>query len=327
MELERAPQRVCSTGGDRGGVPRGPGVEAGGGEETAPADEGDPVAGGPGESAMDVKALRDIPPWDWPESAGTTLLDILRDDRAPEDDRLLAAELAGDLTAMNDELVEALLAILRRGDESEKLRSQAAISLGPVLEQADSDGFEDADDVPIAEHTFDRALASLQMLYRDADVPSEVRRRILEASVRAPRSWHPAAVRAAWASDDRAWRLTGVFCMRYARGFDAQILEALGSEDRDIHYEAVGAAGAWEVDAAWPHIAALVTSGETDKPLLLAAIEGVANIRPREAAAILRDLSDSDDDDVVEAVLEAMAMIEQSLDGEDEDGEDDEPRH
>jgi hypothetical protein len=53
----------------------------------------------------------------------------------------------------------------------------------------------------------------------------------------------------------------------------------------------------------------------------------VANIRPREAAAILRDLSDSGDDDVVEAVLEAMAMIEQSLDEEDEDGEDDESRH
>jgi hypothetical protein len=98
--------------------------------------------------------------------------------------------------------------------------------------------------------------------------------RILEASVRAPQSWHPAAVRAAYASDDRAWRLTGVLCMRYVRGFDAQILEALGSEDPDMHYEAVCAAGAWEVDAAWPHIAALVTSGETDKPLLLAAIEG-----------------------------------------------------
>jgi hypothetical protein len=91
------------------------------------------------------------------------------------------------------------------------------------------------------------------------------------------------------------WRLTAVFCMRFVRGFDEQILEALDSRNPDIHYEAVCAAGAWEVDAAWPHIAALVTSGETDKPLLLAAIEAVASIRPREAAEILDDLTDSDD--------------------------------
>jgi hypothetical protein len=275
---------------------------------------------------MDVKALRDTPPWQWPAGTGTTLLEILRDDRAPEDDRLVAAELAGDLTVMNDDLVEALLAILRRGGESETLRSRAAISLGPVLEQADAHGFEDAGDVPIAEHTFDRVLASLRKLFRDADVPSEVRRRILEASVRAPQSWHPAAVRAAYASDDPAWKLTGVFGMRYVGGFDPQILEALDSDDPDIYYEAVCAAGAREMDAAWPHIAALVTSGETDRALRLAAIEAAASIRPREAATILRDLIDSDDDEVVEAAHEALAMIEPSLAGDHEDDEDDEPR-
>jgi hypothetical protein len=275
---------------------------------------------------MDVKALRDTPPWQWPAGTGPTLLEILRDDRAPEDDRLAAAELAGDLTVMNDDMVEALLAILRRGGESETLRSRAAISLGPVLEQADAHGFEDAGDVPIAEHTFDRVLTSLRKLFRDADVPAEVRRRILEASVRAPQSWHPAAVRAAYASDDPAWKLTGVFGMRYVGGFDPQILEALDSDDPDIYYEAVCAAGAREVDAAWPHIAALVTSGETDRALRLAAIEATASIRPREAATVLRDLIDSDDDEVVEAAHEALAMIEPSLAGDHDDDEDDEPR-
>jgi hypothetical protein len=159
----------------------------------------------------------------------------------------------------------------------------------------------------------------------DAGVPKEVRRRILEASVRAPQNWHPDAVRAAYGSDDEAWRLTGVFCMRFVRGFDEQILEALDSKNPDIHYEAVCAAGTWEVDAAWPHITALVTSGKTDKPLLLAAIEAVARIRPQEAAEILNDLTDSDDADVVEAVFEAMA--EGLSDEDDEDDEDDEPRH
>src|SRR6266508_370783 len=273
------------------------------------------------KSRMDVKALRDIPPWEWPEGAGKMFLDILRGGQPAEADRLLAAELAGDFTVINDELADALLSILRSGDESEALRGQAAISLGPVLEQADMDGFEEADGVPIAERTFHRIQESLRKLYMDAGVPKDVRRRILEAAVRAPQDWHREAVRAAYASDDEAWRLTAVFCMRFVRGFDEQILEALDSENPDIHYEAVCAAGNWEVDAAWPHIAALVTSGETDKPLLLAAIEAVASIRPREAAEILDDLTDSDDEAIVEAVSEAMTMAEGLA------YEDDEPRH
>ena len=270
---------------------------------------------------MDVKALRDIPPWEWPEGAGKMFLDILRGGRATEADRLLAAELAGDFTVINDELVDVLLSILRSGDEPEKLRGQAAISLGPVLEYADMHGFEEADDIPIAERTFHRIQESLRKLYMDAGVPKDVRRQILEGSVRAPQDWHREAVRAAYGSDDEAWRLTAVFCMRFVRGFDEQILEALDSTNPDIHYEAVRAAGARGVDAAWPHIAALVTSGGTDKPLLLAAIEAVASIRPREAAEILDDLTDSDDEDIVEAVSEAMTMAEGLADEEDE------PRH
>ena len=55
-----------------------------------------------------MKTLKDTPPWDWPEGTGKMFLDLLRDDQAPESDRLLAAELAGDFTVINDELVDAL---------------------------------------------------------------------------------------------------------------------------------------------------------------------------------------------------------------------------
>jgi len=140
--------------------------------------------------------------------------------------------------------------------------------------------------------------------------------------VRAPQDWHKDEVGTAFSSDDEAWRLTGVFCMRFVRGFDAQILEALDSTNPDIHYEAVLAAGNWEVGAAWPHVAALVTSGDTDKSLLLAAIEAVASIRPHEATEILGDLADSDDEDIVAAIDEAMAMAD-GLSDEDEDEDED----
>ena len=276
---------------------------------------------------MDLKALRDTPPWDWPKDTPKILLEILRDDQSAGPDRLLAAELAGDFTVISDDLAGTLLSILGRGDLPEALRGQAAISLGPVLEYVDTEGFDNIHALPIAEATFQRIQESLHQLYSAAGVPKDVRRRILEASVRAPRDWHPEAIRNAYASDDDTWKLTAVFCMCYVRGFADQILDALDSLNADIHHEAVIAAGNWEVDAAWPHVVALATSEWTDKPLRLAAIDAVASIRPHDAADVLSELADSDDEDIVDAVDEALAMAEGFLGEDDEDDDKDEVIH
>ena len=45
---------------------------------------------------MNIKTLKDIPPWEWPMNAGQMFLDVLHEDQADASDRLLAAELAGD---------------------------------------------------------------------------------------------------------------------------------------------------------------------------------------------------------------------------------------
>jgi HEAT repeat protein len=267
---------------------------------------------------MDLKTLKDTPPWEWPKGTAEVLLEVLRDNRAGQSDRLLASELAGDYTVISDALADALLSILSNGDEPEKVRAQAVISLGPAIEQAYIEDFEDPDDVPITERMFRRIQETLPRLYRDARVPKEVRRRILEASVRAPEDWHRDAVRAAYSSDDEDWNLTAVFCMRFIRGFDDKILESLNGKNPDIHYEAVCAAGNWEVDAAWPHIAGLATAEETDKSLRLAAIEAVAAIRPQEAAEILLRLIDSDDEEIVDAAYEAMGTAQVFSEEEDE---------
>jgi len=268
---------------------------------------------------MGLKIFIDTPPWEWPEDADKMFLGILSNDQADESERLLAAELAGDSTVINDELVDALLAIVSGGKDSDSLRARAAISLGPALEYAYIDGFEDADDVPISENKFHEIRQSLCKLYLDTDVQQEVRRRILEASVRAPQDWHQDAIREAYSSADVSWRLTAVFCMRFIRGFNDQIFEALKNENQDIHYQAVCAAGNWEVDAAWSHIASLITTEETDKYLLLAAIEAVAGIRPQEAAEILIDLIESEDEDIAEAAYEAMAMTGAGFDEDDDE--------
>ena len=268
---------------------------------------------------MDLKTLQDTPPWDWPSDAGQIFQEILIDHQANESDLVIAAQLAGDLTVINDELADALMAIIRSPDEPEQLRAAAAIALGPVLEQADIDGFEDPDDVPISQSTFRNIQDLLHQLQFDNRIPNEVRRRILEASVRAPEEWHQNAIRAAYSSGDKEWILTAVFSMRWIRGFDDQILEALKRDDAEIQYEAILAAGNWGLAAAWSQMLALVRDSATPKSLLLAAIGAVASIRPGEARSVLADLSDSDDEEIAEAVDEAIGMAEAVPEEEDDE--------
>jgi len=268
---------------------------------------------------MKLKTFLEIPSWDWPEDVDRKILKVLRDNSVDESERLLAAELAGDSTVINDDLAGELLAIVYEDKNSDSLRGRAAISLGPALEYAFIDGFEDPDDVPIPENRFREIQESLYKLYFDANTPVEVRRRVLEASVRAPQDWHQSAIQEAYSSVDKSWKLTALFCMRFVRGFNEQVVVALDLEIPGIQYEAVCAAGNWEVDAAWSHIAGLISSKDTGKTLLLAAIEAVASIRPQEAAQILIDLTQSEDEDIAEAASEAIEMTEMLSDFKDDD--------
>jgi hypothetical protein len=271
---------------------------------------------------MDIKLLQDTPPWDWPRDARKMFKKTLLDRRAKPSDRLIAAELAGNMVAINDELADALLSTASSPDEPAELRAATAISLGPALEQAYEEEFTDPDDVPISEDMFHRVRESLHKLYLDESNPKEVRRRALEGSVRAPEQWHEDAIRLAYSSRDREWMLTAVFAMGYVRGFDEQILESLKSGDAEIHLHAVNAAGTWEVEGAWPHVAALVKDSRTPKPLVFAAIEAVASIRPAEARDVLGHLTRSKDEEIAEVALEAIHMAEGMEDTEDD--EDDE---
>ena len=275
---------------------------------------------------MKLTRFANLPPWQWPPDIGNTLLAVLRDQQADESEHLLAAEMAGEIVAINDDLADALLSTVGDATASEELRSRAALSLGPVLEQMDMDsigdipGLDDEFDAPpISEHTFHRIQQSLHAHYLEDDIPKEVRRRILESSVRAPTDWHRDAVREAYSRENRDWRLTAVFAMQYVRGFTDEIVAALDDPDEEVRYEAVNAAGNWEVDAAWPHVSALLTAPDTDKALLLAAIEAAAAIRPREAEPLLAELTDSHDTDIADAADSAIMMATDPFDDDFDD--------
>jgi hypothetical protein len=272
------------------------------------------------------------------------LLEALTGQDVDEADLLSAVELAGDYTVVNDQLVQALLALVHEPDASEELRAQAAISLGPVLEHTDIEmigsgdellppdtgiGTDELSEMLISEEVFHQIAESLRQIYKDPDAPDFVRRHVLEAAVRAPQDWHQEAVREAYASDDPAWRLTAVFSMRWIEGFDAQILDSLKSQDAATKYHAICAAGNAALQQAWPHIEAVLQSETAAKPLLLAAIEAAPNIRPEQTHKVLADLLDSNDEDIVAAVHEAMAMAELISEGAEQgvgpDMFDDEP--
>lgn len=257
---------------------------------------------------MEVNALYKTDPWDWPENTAAQLLSLLNNPDTPDADLIKVVEMAGNHCVINDDLVAALINVVGRDSCDETVRGRAAISLGPVLEDVDLYGFEDPDEVPISESTYQSIEDTFEKLYFDVNVPKEVRRRILEASVRAPQSWHKEAIQEAYEHADNDWQLTAVFCMTYVHGFKKHILKALDSDDPEIQYEAVCAAGTNEIDAAWPHIEPLLTLNNPNKPLLLAAIDASIQIKPKLAGPRLNELLESDDQDVVDAVYEAMAM-------------------
>jgi hypothetical protein len=271
---------------------------------------------------MDLKTLYDvIPAWDWPEDAAGIFQEILDNPSADPAERLLAAEMAGDLVVMNDELAGTLLAVVGRSSETVELRARAAISFSPVFGHVDLYEFEDPDDTILSEGAFRKIQAALRKLYYEAGVPVVVRRCILEATVMVPEAWHSAAVRAAFACDDEDWQRTAVSCMRFLEGFDRQILAALASGNPDIRYQALLAAGARCLEKAWPVVAGIISDPGGDKTVLLAAIDAAAGIGSPEAIHSLVRLLNSDDDDIVEAAEEALFMLEAGDFGDDSDEE------
>ena len=184
--------------------------------------------------------------------------------------------------------------------------------------------FDDEDELaepPTTEPMFQRIQATLQEIHADHSVPKEVRRRVLEGSVRAPPGL-------ASRCDSR-----GLLQQRRRMEANGGLLHGMDSRFRRANTRDAGkpksrpslrggeGGGNWGVDAAWPHVAALLTSEATEKSLLLAAIEAAVWIRPREAKMILIDLADSDDEEIAEAVSDAS--MEQGPDELDDKEEED----
>ncbi len=256
---------------------------------------------------MDVTKLAQIPVWKWPSGTEAVLLERLRDQDADPSQRTAAAGMAGSLNVLNDDLARALASVIRNPDDPEELRGTAAIALGPILEDLDIGFYDDGpEEAPISPETGQLVRDTLRQIHQDEGAPKVVRRRALEASVRASQEWHAEAVREAYGSDDLDWQVTAVFCMGHLPGFDEEILETLESDEPRLRFEAVQAAGRRNLADAWPHVRAIIRDPEPDVDLLFAAIEAVPGVRPEEAEAALGPFLDSDDEELAEAAHAAI---------------------
>lgn len=271
--------------------------------------------------AMNLYDLSDLPSWEWPPDAGAELKAVLTDPDASEPDRLLAVELASTGLVLDDSLSQALLEIVQDSQEPQPLRCRSALALAPVLEEGEMDGFEDPELMDITEATFHRIKNSFRTLYHDVRVPPDVRRHVLAAAVRSPDSWHAGAVRAAFHHGEPSWRLTAVSCMQFIPGFEAEILEALESDDPVLLHQALVAAGDQEVAGAWSRIQELVAAAGADPPpfldartdirkVLLAAIEAAVTVNPWETPDLLLPFTDGPDQEISAAATDAISAAE-----------------
>jgi uncharacterized protein (UPF0147 family) len=263
----------------------------------------------------DIAVLKETPPWEWPKNAAEVIAEALHDTDAQLETRVAAAHLAGEIVVMGDEMAGLLLSILRDKSQPEGVRAQAAISLGPGLDMADTEGYEEDDpfsEPPFSEETFHEIRKTLRAIHGDEAVPKTVRRRALEASVRAPEDWQTDAIRTAYASGDSEWKTTAVFCMQYIDDFDEQILESLNSVDPAVRREAVVSAGASELKPAWPVIKKLISSPTTEKSLLTAAIVAAAAVNPEKSREAIEEFAVSEDEEIAYAAQAALEILDSS---------------
>ncbi len=264
---------------------------------------------------MDIRQLYDTSPWEWPEDAADTISKVLSDKNAPEEERMLAAELAGDNVVMNDEMAAFLLAFVKKTDEPEELRARAAVSFGAGIEFADIMEFDEDDDC-ISEEVYNEIQENFRTLYYEAGTPKILRRRILEGAVRGPMDWHGDALRDAYANKDTEWQMTAIFCMGYVKGFEKEVSKALESEDEDIFREAVRASGRLGIKEAWPYVKKILYDKHADKWLLIAAIEAAATVNPEESEEILLKYADSKDEDI--AIVAEESLTDATIAADDE---------
>jgi HEAT repeat protein len=190
----------------------------------------------------------------------------------------------------------------RLGDPEALVRSQAALTLGGFLMQAELMDI----DSPILQE-IER---ELRRIVHDEREISEVRGRALEALGARSGEWVSDLIDEAYASGDRRLAISAVHAMgrNASTSWLPTLIEEMQSEDGEMRFEAATAAGGIADEAAVPYLAPL--TDDDDPEVQEAAIMALGEIGGSAAREVLSEVAGSSDERVLEAVRDALALAD-----------------
>ncbi|MBZ0298256.1 MAG: HEAT repeat domain-containing protein [Anaerolineae bacterium] len=201
---------------------------------------------------------------------------------------------------------------LAQWDESIQVRATAIEALGRFILLGE------LGDLPEIETI--RAQDAAVNLLTNLDEDVDVRRRALEAIANCGHEIVNEAIDEAYTSDDPRMQASALYAMGRTcdNRWDEIVLREIDHIDPAIRYEAARASGELEIEEAVPHLARLVQGH--DREIKEVAIWSLGEIGGSYALKILGALADEaeqDDDDLLEAIEEALGNA--SLAGRDFD--------
>jgi HEAT repeat protein len=209
------------------------------------------------------------------------------------------------------DLMERLIN-LAQNDESRAVRAAATSALGRFILAGE------LGDLPDTET--ERAQDVVIDILNDEDEEVDVRRRALESIANCGHEIVEEAIQEAYEGYDRRMQVSSVYAM--GRTCDAArwgeiVLREMGSEDPEMRFEATRAAGELELKDAIPTLAQIAR--EPDSEIKEMAIWSIGEIGGEDAVRLLkkfaRDAEKTGDDDLLEAIQEAIANAALGGDG------------
>lgn len=200
----------------------------------------------------------------------------------------------------NKDMIDLMVDILEN-DADEEVQATAAIMLGNYVYKGELDELPAKDKQRVEE-------ALLRMIVETNAVV--IQRRALEAISFSSRDEVTPLILAAYEKLEKDWKVTALFSM--GRSANQQwapyILRNLDSDEPDILFEAIQAAGEMYLESALPKISEIAKQGdELDQLLRMAIARALENIGGAESIVVLNQMLQWADDD------EEVDLIEQAI--------------
>lgn len=202
-------------------------------------------------------------------------------------------------------------------DESDNVRAAAVSALGRFILLGEYEEISEADAT--------RAQEAAINLLTDANEELNVRRRALEAISNSSHEIVAEAIEEAYNSGEHLMQVSSIFAM--GRSYDAQwnetVLKELKNNDPEMRYEAARAAGELEIEESVRDLGLIAVNDELEVKTV--AIWSLGEIGGREALRILtalaEDAEEAENDELIEAIEDAIGSASLTEGGFDIDDE------